>query len=60
MPRVPPTKLPSSEIMERSSIPKSDGIYPPAMEPTTIPNIIIFFRDIVVTINGKTRERNLE
>lgn len=57
MPRIPPTELPRSEII-RSSLPKGEGIYPPAIEPTTIPNIIIFFRDIAVHHNGKVRKRN--
>jgi hypothetical protein len=57
MPKMPPIELPSSEII-RSSLPKSDGIYPPATEPITMPNIIIFFRDIAVHFKGKVRGRN--
>ena len=55
MPRIPPTELPRSEII-RSSLPKGEGIYPPAIEPTTIPNIIIFFRDIAVHYNSEARK----
>jgi hypothetical protein len=58
MPTMPPIVLPSSEII-RSTLPKSDGIYPPATEPTTIPNIVIFFRDIAVHFSGKVRKRTL-
>jgi hypothetical protein len=58
MPKMPLIVLPSSEII-RSTLPKIDGIYPPATEPITIPDIIIFFRDIVAHFNGKVRKRTL-
>ena len=45
-PSSPPAVLVKSDIM-RSSTPNREGAYPPAMEPTIIPNIISFFRDII-------------
>jgi hypothetical protein len=50
MPIIPPIKLPNNEIMS-SSIPNRAGRYPPAIEPTTIPSIISFFRDMIVAIH---------
>jgi hypothetical protein len=49
IPSIPPATLPSNEVRENESAPSSEGIYPPAKEPTIIPSIIIDFRDMVVT-----------
>jgi hypothetical protein len=49
MPSIPPTTLPSNEVIENASAPSRVGIYPPAKEPIIIPSIIIDLRDIVVT-----------
>ncbi|MBC8417154.1 MAG: hypothetical protein H8E10_00995 [Desulfobacterales bacterium] len=49
MPSIPPTTLPSNEVRENESVPTREGIYPPAKEPMIIPNIIIDFRDMVVS-----------
>jgi len=49
MPSSPPAVLHKSDAM-RPSTPNREGTYPPTMEPTTIPNIISFFRDIVLSM----------
>ena len=47
IPQTPPIILPSNEIRENEWTPNSEGAYPPAMEPTVIPIIIIVFLDNV-------------
>ncbi len=52
IPSIPPTTLPSNEVIENESAPTREGKYPPAKEPIIIPNIIIVFRDMVVSKIG--------
>jgi len=47
MPRIPPAALVNSAVIENESAPRKEGKYPPAKEPTIIPNMIIDFRDIL-------------
>ena len=44
-PSSPPIVLPKSDVM-RPSNPNREGVYPQAMEPTTIPNMISFFETL--------------
>lgn len=45
MPKTPPRVLVNNEVTEKKSAPHISGTYPPAMEPTTIPSMIMDFRD---------------
>lgn len=49
MPSMPPTTLVSNEVIENELAPHREGTYPPAREPIIIPNVIIFFLDMIVS-----------
>jgi hypothetical protein len=50
MPRIPPIKLPKMDHIDKNVTPKIVGIYPPIIDPITIPNIIIDFEDIIYIV----------